>query len=204
MSFDYSIYEKEFKKILYYEELPDGTEKPKAVVQLINNVTKILKQEFKFDENYKYREVNIYPIIITHDYQFETPGLNVIVNSWFQEELEYLQENGLFIGKTKPLTIINIDTLIFHQESLYNNIQLNEVLDKYFHHKIAKSRKPFRSFKEQQVFITTKWLAFSTFIDTYFRENGLYKSPSQIKELLPTLVTDDSLKISVEMPKTKP
>src|SRR5690606_16403625 len=95
-SFDFDVYEEEFGKTLYYEALPGGKEKGGAVMQLIASIKRLLSKRFEADTNYFYKDVYIYPIIITHDHQYDTPGLNELVNYWFQEELSLLEEEGLF------------------------------------------------------------------------------------------------------------
>lgn len=47
MSFDFNVYEEEFGRVLDYEEMPNGKIKPKAVVQLTNNIRRILKMNFR-------------------------------------------------------------------------------------------------------------------------------------------------------------
>lgn len=67
MSFDFNIYEEEFGRVLDYEEMSDGKIKPKAVMQLINSIRRILKMEFPVDTDYHYNDITIYPILLTHD-----------------------------------------------------------------------------------------------------------------------------------------
>lgn len=71
-SFDYSVYKEEFAKNLYHEELPNGKRKLGAVMQLINSIRRLLKNEFPPDKSYHYRDVFIYPILVTHDHQINS------------------------------------------------------------------------------------------------------------------------------------
>lgn len=78
-TFDFSIYEQEFQRVLYFESMPDGKEKHKAVMQLINCIRKLLKNEFLADINYNYKDIYIYPILLTHDLQYDTPDRKSVV-----------------------------------------------------------------------------------------------------------------------------
>jgi hypothetical protein len=131
-SYDFNLYEPEFKKKLYFELKKEKVDK-RAVLQLINNIQNVLTKQFQFDTNYKTHSLYIYPILILHDHQFNIAGLNLMVNSWFQIELAKLKEKGLVIDKVKPITIIDIDTIIFHQDLFRDRIlKLNLVIDEYF------------------------------------------------------------------------
>jgi len=79
MSFDFNVYEQEFGRVLDYEDLPDGKRKAKAVTQLINSIRRILKNEFSADTDYYYKDVFIYPVLLTHDLQYDTPGFNELI-----------------------------------------------------------------------------------------------------------------------------
>ncbi len=176
-SFDFDIYEAEFQRVLYYEDLPTGKQKHKAVMQLINSIRKLLKKEFEADKDYYYREVYIYPILLTHDHQYDTPGFNELINSWFQDELIGLEEEGLYIKHVKPLTVINIDTLIDHQVGLSKNISLHEMLKLYEKHKIEKPKSKFKTVEEASSYNLSKFIPFSMFIEKHFMKHGLIKPP---------------------------
>ena len=198
-SFDFNIYEEEFQKVLYYESMPDGKEKHKAVMQLINSVRKLLKKEFSADTDYNYREVFIYPVLLTHDHQYDTPGFNELIDSWFQDELLGLKEEGLFIHYVKPLSVVNIDSLMYNQVGLANDIPLHEVLNLYHENKKLNLKKPkFRTQEEYEIFITEyKQMRMSTitpfalFIDKYFQKNDLWKLPSILDVVSPALFKEE-------------
>lgn len=120
---DFKIYEPELRNKLYY--LDTGTGKsPKAVLQLINNVKRVLAKEFTFDNTYTSENLNIFPILVLHDHMFDMPGLNVLVNHWFQTELQLLREQEFYIEKVKPLILISIDFFILHQDVLRADFDL--------------------------------------------------------------------------------
>lgn len=185
-SFDFSIYEEDFRKTLYYEELKNGKEKSGAVLQLIRNIRRILKNELIANTDYYYKDIFIYPILITHDHQYDTPGFNNLVNYWFQDELNNLEEDeGLFIHHVKPIIVINIDSLIYHQVGLADYISLVDVLDAYLEYiKINKGIK-FKSQEDLNGYVMSKLIPFSLYIDKYF---GL----REIKKLPPILNTIES------------
>ncbi len=153
-SFDFNVYEEEFQRVLYYESLPSGKEKPKAVMQLINNIRKILKKEFPADINYHYRDVFIYPVLLTHDNQYDTPGFNELIDYWFQDELSILQQEGLFVHHVKPLSVVNIDSLIYNEIGLANDIPLHEMLKLYHEYKRPEQKtRKFKTKKEYDDYI---------------------------------------------------
>ena len=190
-SFDFNIYEEEFQRVLYYEELPGGKEKYKAVMQLITNVKTLLKKEFEPDNDYHYKDISIYPILLTHDLQYDTFGFNRLINYWFQDELENLKQEGCFIHKIKPLTVINIDTLIFRQLGLLELIPLNKLIDEYHKHIDLRKKKQFKTFKEVQSFVMSKHISFATFTDNYFRSKKFSKIPPVIDIVQPLLFEDE-------------
>ena len=189
-SFDFNIYEREFQRILYYQEMPDGSEKPKAVMQLINSVRRLLKKEFKADTYYFYKEVFIYPILLTHDLQYDTLGFNKLLDYWFQNELEGLKEEGLFIHHIKPLTVINIDSLIYHQGGLTENITINEVIDAYHAYILLKPWMKLKTETDYSAFLMSKFIPFAQFINNYFNSKGINKIPAILDMVSPALFSE--------------
>lgn len=190
-SFDYHIYEDEFEKKLYFEE-KDGREKHKAVMQLIGVVKKILQSEIPCDRSYKYRSVSIYPIIITHDPQYDVSGLNNLVDYWFQSELEILKEEGLFINRVKPLVLINIDSLIYHQVALLNNFKLHEIIQKYFEHIHIAHGLRFPSQEEAEKYILGRTIPFAIFLDNFLAQKKLKNVPPMLEEMGYSIFKSDS------------
>lgn len=200
MSFDFNVYAEEFGRVLDYEDLPDGTIKPKAVMQLINSVRRILKKEFSADIDYHYKEVFIYPILLTHDLQYDTPGFNELIDFWFQDALIELVKEGLFIHHVNPLSVVNIDSLIYYQVGLATRVPLHEMLNLYHgNKKIVRQKK--RNFKSQEEYYgyleelkqmkISKLVPFSVFIDKYFHKNGLWKLPPQLDIVVPALFKEE-------------
>lgn len=105
--------------------------------------------------------------------------------------MENLKQEGYFIHKIKPLTVINIDTLIFHQMGLLELIPLNELIDEYHKHIDLRKKKQFKTFKEAQSFVMSKHISFATFTDNYFRSNKFSKIPPVIEIVQPLLFEDE-------------
>jgi hypothetical protein len=181
-SFDFSAYETAFEKKLYYVN-DNGIEKPKAILQLINNIRIILRNEFIADKDYHYKEVRIYPVIITHDTQYDVNGFNVLINQWFQEEIELLKEEKIFTYRIQPLVVVNIDCLIYHQMALAHKISLHELLRLYVNHiKINPSQK-FENQQEINEYLLNKTTPFCLFLNNYIMDRKWNEMPSTINEL---------------------
>lgn len=200
MSFDFNVYEKEFGRVLDYEEMPDGNIKDKAVMQLINSIRRLLKKEFTADTDYHYKEVFIYPILLTHDHQYDTPGFNELIDFWFKDALSKLAEEGLFIHRVKPLSVVSIDSLIYNQIGLATGIPLHEMLKLYNENKrVEKQRK--KNFKSQfeydrhleeyRQMRMSKLIPFSIFIDKYFHKHNLWKLPPLLELVAPALFKEE-------------
>lgn len=196
-TFDFNIYDEEFGKRLYYETLPNGKEKPGAVMQLIKFIRTILKNAFPADKDYYYKDVFIYPILITHDNQYDTPGFNDIINNWFQDELELLAEEGFYIYRIKPLTVVNIDSLIFHQIALSESHPLHLILDAYHESNKIKLGKKYKNSEEAISDYLGKRIPFALFIHRYFHKLGIKELPPIMDAVRPTLFKEDTEKDNV-------
>ncbi len=132
-SYDFDKIEKDLKE-KYYENPKEGKKnKKKAVLQLIEGVKKILDKSIcEVDPKTECDKVHIYPILVVHEEVMRQMGINVIINDWFQKEIE--KDNFLLMNKEriKPLTVIHIDALIFFKELLKKKWELSELLDNYW------------------------------------------------------------------------
>lgn len=200
VSFDFNVYEEEFGRVLDYEEMPDGKIKPKAVMQLINSIRRLLKNEFSADVGYRYKEVFIYPVLLIHDHQYGTPGFNELIDFWFQDALLELAEEGLFIHHVKPLSVVNMDSLIYNQVGLATKIPLHEILNLYHENKKVEGyrRRNFKSQEERDKYLEeykqmriSKLIPFALFIDRYFHKHGLWKLPPILDLVAPALFKEE-------------
>jgi len=166
-SYDFSLYEKELKKRF----LRDGNQN-KAVLQLVNNVKRILNYEFSFDSRYDALKVRIYPILVLHDHQFNVPGLNFIVNEWFQDKVQELGRQGFDITKVQPLIIIEMGSLLLHQEVFREKrIALEDVIDQYYIF-IGNKKSPLNSLEP-----------FANFVTRLIKDKGKSRIPKVILDL---------------------
>jgi len=123
---DFATYFDEVKKKFHV----DGKH-PKAAKQLANNVGRLLRKKLPFDTDFDPAELIIYPVLVVHDRLYNQPGLNVVVNDWFQEELAKLEEKPP-VHNVRPLIIIDIDTLLaYHEDFRDGRMVFEDVLEEY-------------------------------------------------------------------------
>ena len=181
-SADFDMYEAELKKRLFYEE-KEGRIKNRAILQLIHNISRLLKNEFTVDTNYKRKSLKIYPILLVHSGQFNTVGLNVILNSWFQEKLEKLNKDGVATDGVRQVVIVDIDTIIFHQDLLIQRkIKLEKIIDSYFKFIEFDEKKRYRDMPHMKQFARRSLVPFAVFISNFVSENKMTKVPNILKE----------------------
>ncbi len=193
-TFDFDVYEEEIGKTLYCEVKSNGKRKPGAVLQLINNIKRILKKDFTSDTAYYYKDIFIYPVLITHDHQYDTPGFNDLINNWFQFELNILGDEGLFINRVKPIAVVNIDSLIFHQKGLALNMPLHKMLKLYHEYTHiytsykSDSSEVFEQYKKERM---SNMIPFSLFLTKYFDKHNFYEKPPIDDIVIPELFKNE-------------
>lgn len=95
----------------------------------------------KYDSAFNAGQIAIYPMIVTHDPMFDTPGLNKVLQSLFEQELAILQSEGIDRSRVRPLTIMNIDCLILMADLMRaGKLPLEDLLEAF----IENSRWPKR------------------------------------------------------------
>lgn len=178
--YDFSIYESMLKEKFYYDENNNDN---KAVLQLITNIKRLLKNQFPVDKKYKPQTIKIYPILIIHNSQQNISGINVLINYWFQNELTKLERNEIDTKRVKPIAIIDIDSLIFHQDAFKNRkIKLEKVLDDYFKYITFDGKKNFKDKNHFDDHVKRTIVPFSIFLTNYLSERGLWFLPRMLKE----------------------
>ena len=179
-SFDFQKIENELKRKLYFDQV-EGKVKNKAVLQLINNVKRVLTKSFPFDDRYRENSVRIYPILVLHDHQFNLAGLNILINNWFQTELKTLCKNGLNISKVRPLTIIDIDTLIFHQDRFrVRQTSLDTLIESYHKCTTFNPKKTNSSIEKKREYLLGVLHPFSTYLSEFYYNRGVRRPPPKI------------------------
>lgn len=165
-SYDFEMLIGELSKKLILE---DG--RPVGVGQLITNIRKLLTEENKYDEGFDKDKTSIYPILVTYDNMFDTPGLNRILGITFYNELQALRAGGLHTSRVRPLIVMNIDTLIEVAPLLKKGvITLKELCEAFYaHFKI----KPMQEYESELAYISAyqdSLLSFSHYIPHYLTE----------------------------------
>lgn len=176
-SYNYAILEDAFKKKLFSDT------GPKAVLQIINNIKRILEMSLIVDTAYKANSVYIYPMIVVHDHQYDVIGLNKIVNDWFMNEVEKLKALGLPTQRIQPVVIVGIDTLIFNQDLLRERIlKLEDLIDAYQEHIYLDSRRKYRDQEHLNVYLKRTIIPFGKFVANYVFSNKLQRIPRMLRE----------------------
>jgi len=132
-SFDIKLLKKELKKKFYKIEHPNNKIEKKAVLQLLENIKRISSKYYeKCDIDYNPENITIYPILITHDRQFDCLCINKLINRWFNEELTN-STSEFKCKNVSPLTLINIDTfLLFYKALQQRSVKLEQMINSYF------------------------------------------------------------------------
>ncbi|MBX7141771.1 MAG: hypothetical protein K1X63_11900 [Chitinophagales bacterium] len=177
LSKDFAIYETEFKKKFYFDER-NGRVHKKAILQLISHIKVVLTDHFPFDKDYHYRSVHIYPVLVVFDRTFNVAGLHQLLNKWFSNELNQLKDEGLFINRVKPLVLVDIDTLIFHQDLFKQKIMsLEDLIDEYVKLMSIAPLQKFKSQRHAEDRVEQTLLPFSVFVHRYVGEKKIRKVP---------------------------
>jgi hypothetical protein len=162
-STSFDAYETEIKKKLYYDD-SSGKVKPKAVLQLIRNVKRILSDKEAF-EKCKHPAGRIYPIIVVHSRQLNVGGLNHLVKAWFRDELMKLANEGLNIKKVAQLTIINIATLIHYSDFFATKrYPLSKLIEEYHRTTSMKAKPVVKSYLELENILLSRATPFNLFV----------------------------------------
>jgi len=135
------LVKKEAKQSTDYDELTEDLKlklvenqqgKRKAVRQLVESIRKLITQEATYDVNFPVKKAQIFPILVLHYRMFNAAGFNAVINTWFKEELQLLEGDGLDITKVHDLLVIDIETLIFNKEALKSGkITIQEAIIEY-------------------------------------------------------------------------
>ena len=178
-SFDFETIKSAFEKKLYQEIFEDGKIGKRAVLQLTENVRKVLSKEFKMDDKYNPSSVGIYPILVLYDYEYNAAGLNYLINQWFAIELEKLRIQGFDISRVRKITLIDIDTLIYFENPLWS-CKFNMVIDSYHKYISHFSSNAFSSKVEAMHYLVQETHSFSFYYRNYCILHRSYENPNQL------------------------
>lgn len=180
-SSDFKAIDNELKIKLYENEKG----KPKAVLQIINNIRKILSKELEFDNGFNPKNVIVHSVLVLHYRIFNTAGLNKWVNFWFKEELEKLKKEGFDTSNVKPLVIIDIDTLIFNKDVFKDRkLHIEDELIHYQENYLNFTVKGKKYHSEEEATQATKnsLIPFGEYLDDKIDTVGLRVIPQEFNE----------------------
>lgn len=177
---DYPTLEKALKEKFYKIE-ENGKIEQKAILQIIENIKRIFTKFYdKCDTEYSATTIKIYPILVIHDRQFDSPAVNKLISKWFKEELTELKDK-FNISNVQEITVLNIDTLLFHQETLRarGDNRIEKLISDY-HQEIEVDPKKYRSFSELKQKKVNSYQPFSNFVDNDLNKRKNRRAPSYI------------------------
>lgn len=143
----------------------------KAIRQLINNIEKIQNGNFIKDNGIKPHNCIIYPIVVIDNSLFSLAGINTLVNQWFITEIK---ARSIKPEHIKPLTIIDIDSLILYQ-GLYSQKEygLRHLIDEYWHWITTTINKKNSRYETVDNKIM-KYLSFKFYLDDIFKDQNIF------------------------------
>jgi len=104
--------------------------KPKGVVQLINSIEKLRNGEFNQFDDFDYKNVIIYPIIVYVDFSFNLVGVNYLLNMEMRRRIE--DSSIPNEGKIMGLVMIDLDSMIKFQDLFRSKkLMINHCLNEY-------------------------------------------------------------------------
>ncbi len=182
-SYDFRRIEPELKKRLFKEVFDDGHIKNGAVRQLVINVQRSLDNGFILDENYDYKTIEIYPIILVHDALYSASGLNFEVNQWFNLEIESLRCNSNYawfnFDQVLPVTVVEIDTLILFRDNLATAADSLDNLIRKYH---TYTRMNYSELNTEE-YVNKSVVSFSMFARQHFSSKGIKPNIPIITEM---------------------
>lgn len=177
---DFTTYFDELRKKFHVDE----KQHPKAAKQLANNVGRLLRKKLPFDIDFDSAELIIYPVLVVHDRLYNQPGLNVVVNNWFQEELAKLEQE-LPVHHVRPLIIIDIDTLLaYHEDFRDGRMVFEDVLEEYITYLHTPSWLGISAAEDEQRLMQSVH-PFALFLENYAEKRDMLGIP---KDMLYQLV----------------
>lgn len=160
-------------KELFVETNTEKKKKDKAVKQLVNNIEKVFSLKF-IDKAYKPKNCIIYPTIVVHNSLFSLSGINSLINEWFLEELK---RRDIPTTQIKPLTIIDIDTLVVFQGIFsQKDYSLKNMIDKYWKNYDVLNKKKYNTKEEFISNSLRSRFSFKLFCEEEFQCKNIFTS----------------------------
>ncbi|PAW95080.1 hypothetical protein CKK33_16895 [Mucilaginibacter sp. MD40] len=129
-SFNYPFVAKELRKKYVHDDEENDN---KAVKQLAERIEYLFSSADGYDRQRQPAKLRIFPILLVSELALTTPGVNVVLNDWFQEEIESRETLRVNKARIFPLVILDFDTLILYSEEFEaNRGQFEESLLAYY------------------------------------------------------------------------
>ena len=159
----------------------------KAVKQLERNIRRVITKQLILDNDYDVNEIEIYPVIIVHDSLYSASALNYWIHYWLQDAISKMKEEKEFskfdFEKIKPLTIIEIDTLILFVSQLKEGkLNIIDLIDNYQQY-VDYGRINFKSIEEIKTHAHQSAIPFSEFVRDYSNKFGIEFNMRQLTNL---------------------
>ena len=187
---DFQVLSDALRSKFYSSTDKKGKQENKAVLQLLTNLNSILQNEYSDIDAINPANIRIYPIIVTHDRQFDSMGVNKLVSEWFNNELSTNPKWNLCKQRKSqifPPTIINIDTFILYHDLLkFRTKLIFEDLIASYHEQanITRLRNKAMSKEEFSSKIQQSLISFQAYLDNIVVKKGMMKLPSIADEYL--------------------
>ncbi|SER39116.1 hypothetical protein [Neolewinella agarilytica] len=162
---------------LWYEDKATKTVS-RSVRQLGQMILSFTNKEYHhLDSDCKEENCRIYPIIIVNDRQFDSLGVNALIQEWWKTEIVESGVDNLKNIITPPV-IINIDGLISFQDLLKRReVKIESIIESYWHHVNMTNFKA-RSMQEVIARRTQSFISFGDYLNSYIAEKGKWGIPS--------------------------
>lgn len=117
----------------YKQQIPTEA-KPEGVGQLVNHISRLEQNTFKWDKVNPER-LNYYPVLILESSEIALPQLSTIANEWYRERLNTI---GVEASKCKPLIVMTIKTLFLY-DHIFKAKGFKNIFDKFIDSHILKN-----------------------------------------------------------------
>lgn len=165
---------KDIEKALF-EKFDEIDGKRLGVNQLAYNACQILNGTFTFDKEIKTKKIQIYPILLIHDSQFNLHGLNTLLGRKFRERL------SIRTYQVRDLTVMDLNTFIKYAEKMANgSIDFRKAINGY-HRYMYKLKSLQHGSLESALDIFN---SFSMYMDRHFTRKHLLKKVNQFRDIL--------------------
>lgn len=156
--------------------------KNKGVLQLSNNISKLINGDYKFDENVMLdKSLTIYPVICHNDFYFSLPGLSDYLNNVFKENLPTNIPAKTII---KDVIVVNNDMLFNFWAYGYNMNDVFDSFDAYIKYKASRKKILKKKFTIDNMFSAFK--SYDEYFLKYFVDNKSLLNKNTTEEILLT------------------